>query len=323
MNSILVDNNYCFWLKGVSRGKQMQPWWDLPSGSGCLGVFCVFALSFLYVCFECNNAMEACVNHTMPVPSGQHVFLMVKVFACFLVQLYFFFSLIWWSLESSLPVATLSSHTGMHWFWLWSSSLVETEPILSYAATEHQQASGRDEMCSSTVVRVNIKLKWNKLLSACGYVLALILTTCIHIQHNSDLLQSLFDLRYHSVWHTQCYVLIKSAFFQVNSALTQTVSVYVLLSSSFQYLFSWILIWCRCCFVFFPVKPQAKLILYHSVLNSSRVLLFIQYTKQVLKIYCSRWSINTILKLQPRFIKENVIISCFYMHSAKKNRKIH
>lgn len=47
-----------------------------------------------------------------------------------------------------------------HWFWVWSSSLVETQLILSYTATE---AWWRDKMWCSTALRVNTKLKWNKL----------------------------------------------------------------------------------------------------------------------------------------------------------------
>lgn len=40
-----------------------------------------------------------------------------------------------------------------------SSSLVETEPILTYTATEHRQASGKDKMWCFAVVRVNTILK--------------------------------------------------------------------------------------------------------------------------------------------------------------------
>lgn len=66
-----------------------QPWWDLPLGSGCLWVLCVCSLSFfLYVRFGCNNAMEACVDHITPVPSGQHASLMVNLCSSFFLLTY-------------------------------------------------------------------------------------------------------------------------------------------------------------------------------------------------------------------------------------------
>lgn len=124
----------------------------------CVSVVCVFCVQLCTV--SLCESLNPCAFRSACVCDGGEG---VCVLSCAVkLCLHFFLLTFVVSLGYFLPCCHITIlHT--HWFWVWSSSLVETQLILSYTATE---AWWRDKMWCSTSLRVNTKVKRNKLCKA-------------------------------------------------------------------------------------------------------------------------------------------------------------